>query len=379
MECNRCPVKPILHAFTQANLENSLGRMKTKQIIAAVNNLKVNIKGICESCHTLPSKTNELVDDLKEAWNSRYEVLVRSIQKDTQDLMPAVEKLQDAFRAVCLTCSRVSNDDNPSNHGQTFVSLDSGNCQADSGRAKSTATDDNIVQARADWIGLHKSPDVEESSYGGDPASILMQEEEPEILERKLMSTVTRLPPEIEDKLRAEFSNFVALDIIDKMLVSCIMSGMNVAEFAKMLWLPYSLVDPVTRQVKSVTKQAMHARWKNVCKRFPIFMSIAANSMKDGENGIKKLKEFVTNPYGKEKTDRFANGKMKSSYVKAMAREREQERKRQERAKLEQEKRMERIRKKRKKDKCNNKKKMTIWFPQDSGDCLPGLSVGANG
>ena len=361
MECNRCPVKPILYAFTQANLENSLGRMKTKQIIAAVNNLKVNIKGICESCHTLPSKTNELVEDLKDVWNSRYEILMRSIQK------------REAFQAVCLTCSRVSNDDNPSNHGQTFVSLDSGNCQADSGRAKSTATDDNIVQSRADWIGLHKSPDVEDSSYGRDPAFGIIESEEPDAILKKQNSTATLLPPEVEDRLRAEFSNFVELDIIDKMLLSCIMSGMNVAEFAKMLWFPYSLVDPVTRQVKSVTKQAMHARWKNICRRFPVFMAVAINSMKDDDKGVQKLRDFVADPNGKESDDRFANGKMKNEYVKAMAKAKEAEKKKAERARIEQERTMERLRKKRKKEKCSNKKKMTVWFPQDANECLPGL------
>ncbi len=373
MECNRCPVKPILFAFTQTNLENSLGRMKTKQIIAAVNNLKVHMKGICESCRTMPSKTNELVGELREAWNSRYEELVKSIRNDTAGLMPAVEKLREAFQAVCLTCSRVSNDDNPSNHGQTFVSLDSGNCQADSGRAKSTATDDNIVQSRADWLWLKKSPDVDASSYGCDPASRLIRDEETTSAEELAASTTTMLPPAIEDRLRTEFSNFVELDIIDKMLLSCIISGMNVAEFAKMLWFPYSLVDPVTRQVKAVTKQAMHARWKNICRRFPVFMAVAAKSLKDDPAGAKKLKEFIEDPNGDEMDDRFANGKMKASYVKAAARAKEIERKMAEREKAKREAAVKKMLAERKKSKQANKKRDTVWFPQREADCLPGL------
>ena len=65
MECNRCCLQPVIHAFTQANLENSLGRMKTKEIIAAVNNLKVVFKEMCNKCQALPSDTNKLIDGLK--------------------------------------------------------------------------------------------------------------------------------------------------------------------------------------------------------------------------------------------------------------------------------------------------------------------------
>ena len=44
-----------------------------------------------------------------------------------------------------------------------------------------------------------------------------------------------------------------------------------------------------------------------------------------------------------------------------------------ERAKIEQERALERLRKKREKEKNNNKKMMTVWFPQNANDCLPGL------
>ena len=345
--------------------------MKTKEIIAAVNNLKVVFKDVCKKCAALPSETNKLIDNLKEVWNTRYLELMKSVTKDNEDMRPLVDELREAFQTVCLTCAKVSNDDNPSNHGQTFVSLDSGNCQADSGRAKTTHTDDNIVQSRADWIGLHKSPEVEDQTYGMSPYTSLVMKEEPNAERDKGSSSL--LPAEVEDRLRMEFSNFVALDIIDKLLLSCIMSGMNIAEFAKMLWFPYSIVDPKTRTVKAITKQAAHARWINICKRFPVFMSVAVSSNKDNKKAQERLRKFINDPNGDEPTDRFQNGKMAAAYAKAAKKAKEEEAKRQ----LEKEIKRQALEEARKLARLNQQKKKAKpkknGFPTQKEDCLPGL------
>lgn len=347
--------------------------MKTKEIIAAVNNLKVVFKDMCNKCQALPSETNKLIADLKEAWNSRFSVLAQSVVKDAENMKPLVEELQNAFQKVCFTCARVSNDDNPSNHGQTFVSLDSGNCQADSGRAKTTHTDDNIVQSRADWIGIHKAPDVEDQTYGLSPVTSMVMKEEPAIVEAIGNATTSMLPPEVEDRLRKEFSNFVELDIIDKLLLSCLMSGMNIAEFAKMLWFPYSIVDPKTRTVKAITKQAAHARWINICKRFPIFMSVVVANHKDNKKSLAKLIKFIDDPNGDQPTNRFQNGKMAAVYARAAQKAKE------EAAKKQQEKERKKHLLKRKVE-VNSKKTSQrqkchkgAIFPPHKEDCLPGL------
>lgn len=363
MECSRCCLQPVIHAFTQANLDNSLGRMKTKEIIAAVNNLKVVFKELCRKCQELPSSTNELIENLKSAWNTRFQALASSVLKDNENMRPLVDDLQRAFQTVCLTCAKVSNDDNPSNHGQTFVSLDSGNCQVDSGRAKTTHTDDNIVQSRADWIGLHKSPDLEDQTYGMSPYASLVRKEEPRIDEAINNATSSMLPPEVEDRLRMEFSNFVALDIIDKLLLSCVISGMNIAEFAKMLWFPYSLVDPKTRTVKSITKQAAHARWINICKRFPVFMSIAMSSAKDNKKAQQRLRDYLANPNGNEPTDKFQNGKLSAVYARAAKKAKEDAL----RQNPEQEPKATVVKQQKK------KKFKKGSFPMCKEDCLPGL------
>lgn len=370
MECNRCCLQPVIHAFTQSNIDNSLGRMKTKEIIAAVNNLKVVFKGMCERCQQLPSETNKLVEDLRQAFNTRMTSVVKSMQSDAEAMGPIIEDLRSAFQTVCLTCAKVSNDDNPSNHGQTFVSLDSGSCQANSGRAKSTHTDDNVVLSRADWIGMHRAADAGSGhTMPTDPGIRMIMDEEKETYSRITDGSSTSLPAEVEDVLRREFSNFVELDIIDKLLLSCIMSGMNIAEFAKMLWLPYSIVDPKTHKVRSITKQAAHARWANICKRFPVFMSVAVSTAKDNERAMEKLRKFLADPNGEEKTNRFQNGKMSAAYAKAAQKAKElAERKKAE--EIQRARKMAEAAEKEKKRKAKNSLKN---FPDDARDCLPGL------
>ena len=210
MECSRCCLQPVIHAFTQSNLDNSLGRMKTKEIIAAVNNLKVVFKGMCDKCHALPTETGQKVQELKEVFNTKFADVVASMKQDAESMSPIIEELQGAFQAVCLTCAKVSNDDNPSNHGQSFVSLDSGSCQTNSGMAKSSHTDDNIVMSRADWIGLHRAADVDDKMFGVAPDVNVMMREDPEEFRRQTEQSSSLLPPEVEDALRQEFSNFVA-------------------------------------------------------------------------------------------------------------------------------------------------------------------------
>ena len=370
MECSRCCLQPVLHAFTQSNLDNSLGRMKTKEIIAAVNNLKVVFKNVCTKCHALPEgETNTLLADLQETWNTKFAALMQSMHKDAEAMSPIIEDLRHAFQAVCLTCAKVSNDDNPSNHGQSFVSLDSGSCQTNSGLAKSSHTDDNVVMSRADWIGLHRAADVDDRVFGVAPDVNVMMKEDPEEFKRQTDQSTSLLPPEIEDTLRKEFSNFVELDIIDKLLLSCIMSGMNIAEFAKMLWFPYSIVDPKTRTVKSITKQAAHARWVNICKRFPVFMSVAISSNKDNERAMKRLQKFIADPNGGESDMRFQNGKMSAVYARAAKKAKEEAERKKELLRKKQQEEEQR----KQAEKANGRRGKKKVKSLDNTDCLPGL------
>lgn len=328
MECSRCPLAPVVHAFIEANVDKSLGRTKSRQIHAAVRILKDKMDSLCSSCSSLSKKVHRQIDKLKAAWNDNNAELFRLVSEADSSKADAVSQLQSAFSAVCLVCSRDSNDDNPSNHGQTFYSLDSGSCNANSGKARHSATDDNVVLSRADWIGSHASVDYTPSSYGADPRISLMEKEElalktlpshansqaPTTTQAHDPHSSSTLPPDIEDTLRKEFSNFASLDIIDKMLLSCIISGMNIAEFAKMLWLPFSIVNPLDRTIRPITKQAAHARWTNIIRRFPTFAAIASASIARRQSTNRPLSRReislqLLNPNADLPDNQFSNGK----------------------------------------------------------------------
>lgn len=319
MECSRCPLAPIVHAFTAANVDKSFGRIKSKQIHAAVGILKEKMENVCSVCSPLSGNVSKQIAKVKAAWNENSAELFRLVQKAESGKEKAVADLQSAFSAVCLVCSRESNDDNPSNHGQTFFSLDSGNCNANSGKAGHAATDDNVVLSRADWIGSHASPDYCPTSYGADPRLSMMKKEE-SALAALDNEGISALPSDIEDTLRKEFSNFVGLDIIDKMLLSCIISGMNIAEFAKMLWLPFSIVNPQDHTIHSITKQAAHARWTNIIRKFPNFASIAVGGLARSKGRAltrREMQKALLDPNSEKPSSQFSNGKLSKASSRA--------------------------------------------------------------
>jgi len=321
MECSRCPLAPIVHAFTAANVDKSFGRIKSKQIHSAVAILKEKMENVCSCCSPLSKKVDKQIAKVKAAWNEQNTELFRLVMEAEAGKEKAVEELQSAFSAVCLVCSRDSNDDNPSNHGQVFYSLDSGSCNSNSGKAGNSATDDNVVLSRADWIGSHAAPDYNPTSYGADPRIALMKKEEPALGGAIDNQGVSSLPSDIEDTLRKEFSNFAGLDIIDKMLLSCIISGMNIAEFAKMLWLPFSIVNPQDHTIHSITKQAAHARWTNIIKKFPNFASIAVGGLARSKGRSltrREMQQAILYPNSEKPDNQFSNGKLQAKPKKSI-------------------------------------------------------------
>lgn len=318
MECSRCAVAPLVHSFTAANLDKSLGRLKSERIHNAVHILQEAMRKVCADCGSRSMQISRAIGKVKSAWNENYRELFKTIKSVDAEKIRLVEELQSAFQAVCLTCSRDSNDDNPSNHGQTFVSMDSGNCSSNSGRAATSATDDNVVLSRADWIGSHAAADYSHTLYGVDPSDALQRKENPKEAEAADNDQTSLLPSDVEDVLRKEFSNFAALDIIDKILLACVVSGMNIAEFAKMLWLPYSIVNPQDNTIHPITKQAAHARWQNIITKFPVFSSVAISQIARFKSRASAAK-WISNPNADKPSNRFANGKLTPEAKKAAA------------------------------------------------------------
>lgn len=259
----------------------------------------------------------------------------------------AHEELADARSRLlrldrrCANCTR-SADDNPSNHGQIFVSLDSG--EATGGKES--------VESRSDWM-LSNMDDEYKAGLSNEKTA---RDEHDSSLFRKGMTN-----DEIEESLRNEFINFLDLDEVDKLLCVMLMSKKKdwlsksfvrfytIADFAKMEWVPEcmqfqngngpylfaalkDIVDyhrrvsaedaaadpsapaltPEERQKrdeirantlnrllasaeqalygeratrKGITKQAAHARFLRIVKKMPILMAVAHGTIGKGGGG----------------------------------------------------------------------------------------------
>ena len=290
MECSSCPIQPIVNAFAEADLERNLGRCQSKR--------------------------------LKEA----------------------CKKFQEALQNVCLTCVDEVNDNNPSNHGQTFYSLDSGHCQSGAGRSATSHSDNNEVISRADWITSHASYDSAYHQdntfrpYSGnsalDPAfsaikksmrheskSFQVSRDSESIAYRTTVAyddarffvsedgsednsfqdefSITTLPSAVEAILLREMNNFAALPPLHKMLICCLLAGINISDFARMGWLPKEikrLMKPREKDSEVISAQTAHAIYQNICKKLPYLTVLARATKKRSKERVASqnaaIKEF---------------------------------------------------------------------------------------
>lgn len=277
MECRSgCPIQSIVDAYVAADLERNLGRCQSKRI--------------------------------KEA----------------------CKKLQESLQNICLTCVDEVNDNNPSNHGQTFYSLDSGHCQSNSGRSATSHSDNNEVISRADWINSHASYDsayYQDNAfrpYNGtsalDPAFAAIKKsmrhakvseqvtddgknltyetrtDYPSIHDRFFEEeggsqanpfqdefSITSLPSSVEAIILRELNNFAALPALHKMLVCCLLAGINISDFARMGWLPKEIKKLMKPKGKNdeevISAQTAHAMYQNICKKLP-YMTVLSRATK---------------------------------------------------------------------------------------------------
>ena len=285
MECSSCPMQILVNAFAEADIDRNMGRCQSKR--------------------------------LKEA----------------------CKKLQEAMQNVCLTCVDEVNDNNPSNHGQTLYSLDSGHCQSGVSRPSSTHTDTNEVLSRADWINSHAAYDsayYQDSSYrpysGESPIDGALRsmrsirksahsekvsrdskhiayettdeyngdaffdadEEEHNPFQDEF--SITTLPSPVEAILLREMNNFAALPPLHQMLVCSLLAGMNISDFARMGWLPKEirkLMKPKTKDMEVISAQTAHAIYQNICKKLPYMTVLARATKKRSKERIASQKSAV--------------------------------------------------------------------------------------
>lgn len=219
MECQSCPLQPVIDAFVKTdNLKKLTAKCKHKSLIAAAH------------------------------------------------------AVQPSLAAVCLACAQCTDDDNPSNQGQSFVSLDNDSSSAD---ARSTSHSAHRSQAPqtssvADYLISQRRPDV----HALDPHGC------------------TTLPPDIEETLKRQFANFASLSPMDLCLVAHLMAGGSFATFATMAWLPHLPYDPQTLQPIPVSRQAVHARFRNIVRKMPVLSVIAKQIPADPADTHTKARRF---------------------------------------------------------------------------------------
>lgn len=219
MECARCKTQQDINAVL-AKYPNGNA---PERVLAPLREACLICSHGCHSCktsYTAPSGKKTEKETLEVI--KMLQLIVDSADKPScpysdEDVLSAKKRLLKLQRR-CQNCTR-SADDNPSNHGQTFVSLDSG--MEHDGKES--------VESREDWMLTNIDVDYKaqlEGKGGG--------------------STVTDLPEEVEDTFRVEFANFLQLDMADKILACLLMSTKTkvprryytIADYAKMEWVP---------------------------------------------------------------------------------------------------------------------------------------------
>ena len=177
----------------------------------------------------------------------------------------AADAVQNALSSVCLACAHSANDDNPSNHGRSFVSLDS-----DSSRRNAAASSPGASAHTADFLISQRRPDV----HAQDPDGC------------------SSLPTNIEETLKKQFANFAALSPIDLCLVAHLMGGGTFASFATMAWLPHLPYDPLTLQPIPVSRQAVYTRFRNIVTKVPVLAVIAKDLSADPSDTKTRARRF---------------------------------------------------------------------------------------
>lgn len=219
-----------------------------------------------------------------------------NLSKKRAELADAKSELEKCYTR-CRTCNRTS-DDNPSHYGVSFVSIDSRGRTCDtmpscrrSSVSGETHSDDSATDATVgEWM-LSKRLDINRPSKGG----------------------VTKLPYDIEDRMRVELANYSGnTSLVDKMLLAVLMTQkpygrtnecFNPVDFAKLRWMFYFdaagrrhntdfsrfLISCGWRPPESgkcgISKQAVHYRFKTIVRKMPVLAAIAHGQMGKGKGG----------------------------------------------------------------------------------------------
>ena len=212
-------------------------------------------------CHKCPAK--RVIDAFLQTDSLAVFTSERGVPHRLRDRAVAV---RDALGALCLECTKTANDDNPSNHGRTFVSLDS---KVVTGRG--SASGGGNAEAY-DYLMSRRAPDVRPAAQASSRIA-------------------DSLPEEVEEVLRRQVAEFTSLSPLDLCLVAHLLRGNSLASFARMEWMNALPFDAKTGRPVSISRQAAHARYKEVCAKVPVLAALALSSTASAEATRRNIEE----------------------------------------------------------------------------------------
>lgn len=225
--------------------------------------------------------------------HSRLLPELETIAPRHREIVESIKRILPELQKVCLGCSRTSNDDNLSNHGQIFVSIDAmaaiGLAAADQTVLSVKGCDsDTAAASRGDGSSSDAEPDRGPSTLNnpGDSDSrsdeayrdfydstvaeavaqsahdYLLSHAAPEV-HRQDPEGTTALPSHIEDMLRTKLAEFASLSPFEQLLCFSQWSGQSFSDFATMKWVPLEFFRPQS-------KQFITNRWNKLVEKFPL-------------------------------------------------------------------------------------------------------------
>lgn len=252
-------------AFDYTTLRQAIADYKTAY------NVMFGGKDRLESCLQAFVAESRLVPELVSAYPRHREILA------------LIESALPDLQQICLGCSRTSDDDNLSNHGQTFVSIDAmatiGLAAAsespsdidDEKIRKAHDADTAVLNDPDDQIGATTSDSAYRSFYDSTSSAAvaqsahdyLLSHTSPDAIRPKSCGTVTTLPSHVEDFLREHLASFASLTVFEQLLCFSQWSGQTFSDFATMKWVPTELLKPQS-------KQFITNRWNRLVQKFPL-------------------------------------------------------------------------------------------------------------
>ena len=221
---------------------------------------------------------------------------LRAVLPDFLALRALAERLQRGLQPLCLECSRVSDDDNLSRSGQTFVSIDAmatvGLAASGADPAADLPGDDApsappgvlVPDSAAATDGPASTDRAYREFYDDAPQERLRQTASDYLSRNALVpdsspsESATSLPSDVEDVLRRNLKDFCAPSYFEKILILSQWSGESFSEFGTMKWVPRELKRPQSKQLIS-------QRWNKLCPRFPLAAALKS-AVRPGRNPL---------------------------------------------------------------------------------------------